>query len=210
MKRGFFLYFGLMTLAYMIFVGVRSGYFSKTEIEQTKTTDFYLAYAEVNGPYNKILTSLEKVEGLIQQKFSIQSCTSSFGLYWNNPKTTNPKDLKSWVGCVLKASEFKELQSHQPQALTDNTSTIQGIKLKHLPPFFAFKGTYRGSPSMTPLKVYPKLFKALKNSVKKPEIEASFSPILEIYSTEPPKNDYVTNVFIQYGDGFLKQYPKAY
>jgi AraC family transcriptional regulator len=101
------------------------------------------------GPYHKINTVITMVESWANQHNL--PCLRSFGEYYDDPRTKDEARLRSFGGCVLDGIESLSLSEKPPE----------GFEIKTLPIGSYVVAKFEGSPSIGPMKVYPKVQKWL-------------------------------------------------
>lgn len=116
----------------------RLGGYKPVDVRYQEHPELKLLYKEHIGPYHKINDVLREVEtwavthGL--------ACSRTFGEYFDDPRTTEERRLRSHGGCVL-----------------DETPKDSGeFKFKIVAPNKYVIAKFEGAPSISPLKVYPK------------------------------------------------------
>lgn len=120
------------------------GFYKPVEISIEKRGPMYLLSKHHTGPYHEIGPSIAEVEAWAAE--SHVPCEKTYGEYLDNPDAVDQDRLRSQGGCVLNGP------------------------LQQVPPQFQFEerggksyvvGRFYGSPSIGPMKVYPKIRKYL-------------------------------------------------
>lgn len=149
----------------------RMGALKPVEISEEMSGPFHVLSKDHLGPYHKIVPVITEVE--TWAKANGEACAQSFGEYFDDPEKNDEDRLKSRGGCVLTATKeevekkwSKEFPSGLPAGMT--LSTIEARP--------SVKAVFSGSPSLGPVKVYPKVFEYMKLKDLKPA-----GAILEIY-----------------------------
>ncbi len=136
------------------------------------------------GAYHKIAGLITEVE--TWARVHGEPCTITFGQYFDHPEQTDEDRLRSRGGCVLsnpeKVEELKKLIGDEPKANPTATSSpadsgvtaaagspaavasarSAGLKIETIEISDALVAEFDGSPSIGPLKVYPKAFEMMK------------------------------------------------
>ncbi|MGH1468674.1 MAG: hypothetical protein ACRBBP_07320 [Bdellovibrionales bacterium] len=165
--------FLIMLFSILIILFFKTGAYKSVEAVKADSPRLKLYYKENIGPYHEIVAKIKEVEDIFNE-YQIP-CTKTFGHFLSDPEIIEHDKLVSHVGCAFYEAEGPEFFT-----LPD------GIEEK----FFGFdskdkvcyNGVFRGSPSLSAIKVYPKLLKmAQKDRVK------LSSNSLEIYLVEGKK-----------------------
>ncbi len=152
-------------IVFIITLYFRLGGHKNVEITQKNLESTAVVYTDHLGPYHKVNDSIVKVE-----KWATDHnlpCQKTFGVYLDNPNTSDPTRLRSEVGCILDGITSVSLTDKLPDWL----------KFKSYPDGEFVVATFTGAPSIGPMKVYPAVDDYLKEKrlVKK-------APPMEIYS----------------------------
>ena len=130
-------------------VAISIGAFKEVEIIQDEWGNINAIYLEHTGEYHKIAKSIAKVEEWAEA--NAIDCAVTFGEYLDNPKETEPDNLRSNAGCLLETLPNIEIP----------------FKTKKFSKHRALMVNFEGSPAVGPLKVYPKVNEfALDNQMK--------------------------------------------
>ena len=174
---------GLLTIG--VFLFFRTGAHKSVTIENSKIPDYQFFYAEHTGPYHEIMPKLLMVEEKFK-KLDIE-CPRTFGLFLSNPERVNHDRLKSQVGCAFTIDETPNLFA-PIEGVSETFYPLPVKNKEELSRVQCYKGIFTGSPSLSAMKVYPKIKeKAKEDGVK------LFTPALEIYETQG--NSVITKVF---------------
>lgn len=161
----------------LITVGVylffKTGAHKDVVVEASKIPNYHFFYKDHTGPYHKVYPVLSSVEETFK-KLELK-CSMTFGMYLSDPNKVDHDRLKSQLGCAFKPESSPQLFAPLPgisEAFYDlpleNPDDAARIK--------CFKGTFSGSPSLTAMKVYPKI----KDQAKKEGVKL-FTKALEVY-----------------------------
>lgn len=122
-------------------------------------------YTDHLGPYHEVNDSIVKVENWATEHNL--PCQKTFGVYLDNPNTSDPTRLRSEVGCILDGITSVSLTDQLPDWL----------KFKSYEEGQYVVAIFEGAPSIGPMKVYPAVDEYIKEKrfVKK-------APPMEIYS----------------------------
>lgn len=172
--------FLIMLFSILIFLFFKTGAYKTVSTEKTSTPQLQLFYMENIGPYHEIIEKLKTVEEHFKK--SGLSCKKTFGHFLSDPEITEHDKLVSHVGCA-----FTKEESPQVFSLPEGVSKkFFGLNLKGK---ICYKGSFKGSPSLTALKVYPKLM----DMAQKDRIKLK-SESLEIYYVN--ENKVTTEVYL--------------
>ena len=144
-----------------VFLFFRLGLYKSVEMNIVSDLQFHFLYKEFKGPYHKILNTIQEVEAFAKTKNI--ACTKTFGEYLDDPAKKNEVDLVSNGGCVLTSQ-------------IDSVDAQSGILFKSEGPSKYLKASFLGSPSVGPIKVYPKALEWFKR-----EDRTISSRVLEVY-----------------------------
>ncbi len=165
--------FLLLLFSILIILFFKTGAYKAVEIIKTKPPQLHMFYIKNIGPYHKVVEGIQKVEKIFKnQKLP---CTKTFGHFLSDPKVIEHDKLISHVGCAFYKVETKKLL----RPIKGVKEKLFGFKYKEK---ICYKGTFKGSPALSAIKVYPKLYKlAQKNRIKlRPDS-------LEIYTVHEEK-----------------------
>ena len=163
----------LLTLSYY-------GLFARVTIVQKEIGDFWLIYEKHVGEYKETGQVINRIYSKLLGEDAIAP-SRGFGLYFDDPKKVEKKNLRSIAGCILdKQDEGKIDQlktNYQVQKFPVSTSVVAEFP-------------FRGTPSifLGLVKVYPKLTEYLAQH-KYPPV-----PIMELYDTPNEKISYIASV----------------
>jgi hypothetical protein len=163
----------LSLLTVGIFLFFRTGAHKSVAIEDSKIPDFQFFYVEHVGPYHEIMPKLTFVE----DKFKALdiTCPRTFGLFLSDPEKVNHDRLKSQVGCAFSIDETPNLFA-PIEGVSETFYPLPITSKDQLSRVKCYKGVFKGSPSLSAIKVYPKIKeRASEQGVK------LFTPALEVY-----------------------------
>ena len=190
----------LIGVAAAVVVGVivsimlRLGSFKTVEIERKQAGERFVVLSRDHlGAYHKIAAVISEVETWARAHG--EACAVTFGEYMDNPESTDEDRLRSRGGCVLtdanKTEELKKLiAGGEPDTKSAEgkaagaassapaapASTERGLSISTIEIGDAVVATFEGSPSIGPLKVYPRAQELMK------EIDLrSSGPVVELY-----------------------------
>ena len=128
-------------LVFVVYLTNYLGAFQGVKISEGVAPTFHLLGRDHVGPYHKIVSEIEEVEAWA--KVHAVDCSQSFGLYFDDPRSTEQERLKSFGGCWVSEQALPALP--------------EGFRiLDWTAPYFV-KAIFEGSPSIGPMKVYPKV-----------------------------------------------------
>jgi len=162
----------LSLLTVGLFLFFKTGAHKKVLIEDSKIPDYHFFYAEHIGPYHKIIEKLTFVEK--QFKTLDINCPKTFGLFLSDPQKDHDR-LKSQVGCAFLVDNSPNLFA-PIEGVSETFYQLPISSEEELSRVKCFKGAFKGSPSLTAIKVYPKI----KEKAKEQGIKL-FTQALEIY-----------------------------
>jgi hypothetical protein len=161
-------------VAFVTYLVVYVGAFQPVKISEGEAAPFRLLYKEHVGAYHKIVPVIQEVE--TWAKMHDIDCTHSFGLYLNDPRSTEEERLRSWGGCWIEKDPVEALPSD--------------LKLGSWEAPFFVKAIFEGSPGIGPMKVYPKAEEYIaEKNLKRRE------GVLEVYVVHGPKEMTTTYYF---------------
>jgi len=151
------------------FVYFKSGAYKSVDAEKTTMPELQLFYVENVGPYHKIVENLNYVEDEFN-KLGV-TCSKTFAHFLSDPAIIDHEKLISHVGCAFEPKEAPQLFT-LPDRVEEKFfgSLADGGQV-------CFKGVFKGSPSLSALKVFP----ALEKMAKKEGVEIS-KEYLELYT----------------------------
>ncbi len=145
------------------------GYFKKVEISESIVGPYTMLYQEHIGAYHKVSAKILEVENWV--KNNGLKCKKSFGLYLDHPDLVPEDKLRSEVGCLFK-----------PAMGLGDTLKKSPFKTKNYKGKLRLQATFTGSPALTPIKVYPKLYKDwIQYPNQRDNPKEHLPEILEIY-----------------------------
>lgn len=138
----------------------RLGSFKSVVIERKQKNETLVVLLRDHlGAYHKIAGLITEVE--TWARVHGEPCTITFGQYFDNPDNTDEDRLRSRGGCVLsngeKTVELKKLIGEESKPGSSSGLKIETIEIPD-----ALVAEFLGSPSIGPIKVYPKVFEMMK------------------------------------------------
>lgn len=134
----FFLAAGAGLFSYVYF---HLGGHKEVEVEFQSIPQIHLFFKDHTGPYHKINDQLEAFEDQLSKKGIF--CEKTFGEFLDDPNFVDEDRLRSQIGCVVSE---KARQTY----LGDE------FQYRRIPSQKVVFAKFDGSPSIGPLKVYPK------------------------------------------------------
>lgn len=170
----------LIIASVVISVMYRLGSFKPVVVErQAKGGSYLLLSREHLGPYHKIAEVISSVETWARTQG--EPCVLTFGEYQDNPETTDEDRLRSRGGCIIStAAKAEELKKDLPAG-----TTVTSIEIGD-----SLTVVFNGSPSIGPLRVYPKVFEAMSSF----DLRSS-GPVFEIYEVLSPTEGRTRYIF---------------
>lgn len=174
--------FLLSLLSVAVFIFFRIGAYKGVEVVRTPMPAYDIYFKVHRGPYHEIINDLKSVESKLDELG--QPCKKTFGMFLNDPELVDHKLLLSLVGCAFPEEKNVVVENLPPE--------IRKKKVGHTKTD-CYKGTFKGSPSLTAFKVYPRLKKRALKDRAKLKTES-----LELYETKEGKM--TTEVFLCKGE----------
>lgn len=172
--------FLIMLFSILIILFFKTGAYKSVEVEKTNAPQLRMYYKENIGPYHEIVTKIKEVEDIFKE-LKIP-CSKTFGHFLSDPEIIEHDKLISHVGCAFYAPETPEFIS-LPDGIEEKTfgHDLDGKT--------CYNGVFKGSPSLSAMKVYPKLFKMAQDDRIKLRADS-----LEIYRVDG--TDVTTDVYL--------------
>ena len=165
MAKAFTITFGLL-LAMAAFVVYRTGYLKPVTLAAGQQGPFFLVYQVHKGPYHKIAPVIDEVEASFKKNGI--TCPLAFGRFLHDPNTVEHDRLKSHGGCAFPTPNEEVMRLVQEKGFeTDGIDKQEYIV-----------AVFEGSPSVGPMKVYPKV----RTWMNKYDYKIT-GPVIEIYQT---------------------------
>lgn len=162
----------------LIAIGLYAYYggFNAVNIELKEVGGETLVYERMKGDYGQSAVVSDRVYRKLLDDYQIET-TKGFGIYYDNPKTTEKVQLRADVGCILE-SDFDKVD-----VLKKDFEIKQFAREEYLITEFP----YKGMPSILLgiMKVYPML-----NSYVIENGYAPDSPVMEIWDVPNNKISY--------------------
>lgn len=135
-----------------------------------------LIYEKITGDYSQSAAVSDRVYKKLLESHQIAT-TKGFGIYYDNPKTTEKTQLRADVGCILE-SDLDKIE-----ALKKDFEVMEYPMDKYIVAEFPFKGM--PSVLIGIRRVYPAL-----NAYAKQKGYAADSPVMEIWDVPNKKISY--------------------
>jgi len=171
--RYLFLAIAGLVIAFGIRLIIYLGAFKDIAMSEVDRGSMSMVYVDVMGPYHKVTPSIEKVEAWAKEKGI--DCKDSFGQYLDNPDIVEEARLKARVGCMVQ---------EKPMDLPAD------FHFQTVPAAHYLQVVFDGSPSIGPIKVYPKALEYIQNKKLK-----SQGAVIEIYRVHNEKEVTTTYLF---------------
>jgi hypothetical protein len=163
----------LLTLTYY-------GLFAKVSIVEQEVGDFWLLYEKHVGDYKDVGPVIDSIYSRLLGEDAIAPLRG-FGLYYDDPKKVEKKNLRSIAGCILDNQDEDKIdylkRNYTIKKFPASKSVIVVFPYKGIPSIF-----------LGVVKVYPKLAEYLAQK-KYPPV-----PVMEIYDRPSKKIVYVAPV----------------
>ncbi len=161
--------FGIV-LGIGIYFSFYLGAFKPVDPMEKSLGPLILLYKTHVGAYHKIVSLLNEVEDWAA-KNNIP-CSKTFGEFLDDPLLVEEGRRRAHCGCVVSLegrtlSKMREL---------DTLFLPEGFRLKEIPLRKYVSVDFEGSPSIGPMKVYPKVMKYFETKQK-----SLADPVIEIY-----------------------------
>lgn len=170
--------FLILLFSILVILFFKTGAYKSVTIEKINAPALQLFYVENTGPYHEIVEKIKLVEDEFKKLGT--PCTKTFGHFLSDPAVIEHERLVSHVGCAFYPAESPQL-----------FSLPEGVSEK----FFGsidktcYKGSFKGSPSLSAMKIYPKL----QEMAEQEKVKLS-SNALEIYHVDG--NSVTTDVYL--------------
>lgn len=142
-------------------LALRLGAFKDVQVFQGEEGPTRQVYAPHTGPYHKIVSVITRVESWAKENG--ETCEFSFGEYLDDPKRVDEDRLQSLGGCIVE----KDWSS---------APLPEGLAYREIPRAHYVIARFDGAPSISPYKVYPKVFDYMAERGITPS-----GPITEVY-----------------------------
>lgn len=160
-----------------LYLYIYLGLAKPVSLEVTMFPPLTMIYQEHIGAYHHIGPVIAEVEKKLQDRGI--SCATTFGEYLDNPNEVEADRLKSLGGCVFfESADFIK-----------NLKLENELKTKQIEERKVVQARFQGSPSIGPMKVYPKI-----NEVIHDQRLVKNGPLIEIYEIQ---GDQVTTTYLQ-------------
>ena len=158
----FFVFSGIVVFVTTLYFNL--GGHKDVILSEVNTDGFHVIYKLHDGPYHKIINTIESVEAWAA-KNNIP-CPQTFGEYRDDPRSAEESRLRSHGGCILSSP----------------VSTVeQGLIQRFILPGHYLKASFEGAPSIGPFKVYPKA----EDWARSHRIQFT-GPVIEVYTVKGP------------------------
>lgn len=165
MAKAFSVTFGIL-FCLIAFIFYRTGFFNDVNISAGNQGPFVLVYKVHKGPYHKIAPIIDDVESFFKE--NKLPCPLAFGRYLHDPNLVEHDRLVSHGGCA-----FSSMSEKLSEILKSHDFKYETLEKKEY-----VVATFDGSPSVGPMKVYPRVQEWLNKYGYKQD-----GPVIEIYQT---------------------------
>lgn len=169
----------LIAVVAFVFYLFYLGAFGKVTVVEKETGPYRLAYQVHYGAYSGIGKVMDNVYASLEAA-GIKT-TKGFGIYYDDPKSTPEKQLRSIGGCIVEAGDIKKLSKVSRTIVSSELPKTRCL-VAELP--------YKGMPSVFVglMKIYP----ALADHIKKAGYKGA--PIMEIYDISAGRIIYISPI----------------
>ena len=143
-----------------LFLFFRTGAHKSVTVKEVEIPEFHFFYAEHVGPYHEIMPKLLQIENKFKE-LDIE-CNKTFGLFLSDPNKTDHDRLKSQVGCAFEDGTAPNLFA-PIEGVSETFYHLPISTKEELKRVVCLSAKFTGSPSLTAMKVYPKLTKEAKD-----------------------------------------------
>jgi len=126
-----------------------SGFFSKVNITEKEVGPFMLIYEERTGDYKESGKAMDRIYDSLINDEGIETY-KGFGLYYDNPKTTETENLRSDVGCILEETDYDAIDQLKEKFSIREYPATNAVVVE-----FPYRNTFSIFAGV--MKVYPKL-----------------------------------------------------
>lgn len=165
----------LSLLTIGLFLFFRTGAHKSVTVKKVGIPEYHFFYAEHVGPYHEIMPKLLMVESKFKE-LDIE-CKKTFGLFFSDPDKIDHDRLKSQVGCAFEGGDSPNLFA-PIEGISETFFPLPVSNKEELERVVCLSAKFSGSPSLTAMKVYPKLNDKAKDMGLK-----LLPPTLEVYES---------------------------
>lgn len=135
-------------LVVLTFIGWYSGFFSPVEIKVLELGPVYAVYEDYVGEYSETGEIKEKLYGMLWDD-GIDNY-KDFGIYYDDPGTTEISQLKSKIGRVVEENQVAELSllKDRYKLFTLPRQKVALIELPYVNIFSLYSGIYKAYPRL--------------------------------------------------------------
>jgi len=153
-------------LLFVITVFFRLGGHKPVNVSIIDKPEFHLLYKEHIGAYHKINDIIVSAEVFAAE--NNWPCGQTFGEYLDDPRLVDERRLRSLGGCILPFA---------PKLPASRSESSDEFKVKTVPARSWVMATFAGAPSISPLKVYPRVQEFMEQNNLTPA-----GAVIEIYT----------------------------
>lgn len=153
----------IIFISFAVVLFIRTGSYKSAKVSKGGIPQYQIYFKKSIGPYHKIIDTLKEVETEMKK---LGGCDKTFGYFLSDPEIVDHEKLVSLTGCVYPTDEAPQILVPPKGIETDFIGGEQDCYI----------GEFTGSPSLTAVKVYPKL-KEMAQKDRKPLMTAA----LEVY-----------------------------
>lgn len=176
--------FSIGFIVFILYLLQYTGSFKPVTIAVDQRGPYTLIYKDYQGPYHKIVSTIEEVEKWVKQNGL--SCRLSFGHYLDNPEIVEEGRLRAKGGCLIDPMNPKEMETYEQL----KAKLPENLKAEVFPEVKSVVALFAGSPGIGPLKVYPKARSYIEKGRLNPK-----GDVLEIYEIFDNKSMQTTYVW---------------
>lgn len=153
------------------------GVFTTVKVADQQVGGYKVIGREITGPYSEAGKAIEKVNRELKNKGVISS--KSFGIYYDDPKTTPSEKCRSFLGVILEEKNLVKISK----------INTEGLKTDSIRPSAAVVAEFPLKISLSymigPMKTYPKLSKYIE------EHKYHMTLSMEVYDMDAEKIIYI-------------------
>lgn len=147
-------------IALFIYLYIYLGAYRGVEFKQESRAELHLLFKPHMGAYHQIGETFKEVEAYaLKHKID---CSKTFGEYLDDPSSVDQDRLRSNIGCYISAPPTEAVEAP--------------FKYETRPARTYMVARFKGSPSIGPMKVYPKMREVFETARIK-----SDGAVIEVY-----------------------------
>jgi hypothetical protein len=167
----------IVLFAFFLGASFYAGMFDRLSLEVAEVGPYPIVYRENKGPYDGVKFALHDVYQYLKTK-RMQWTTKGIGVFYDDPRTVKPRDLRSIAGCVT-------------DTLLTNLATP--YKSQVLPKTRAIVGTFRIRSFLSNATGTEKYYSSKDTFAKKNNVQLT-GPVIELFDMGARRVFYIAPV----------------